>query len=238
MGKIGLFLTYRHFWAKKGEDHFFEDVMLSFEQIESAMHKWAHRFQGRRFEHWELINAVWEMGEVQKLVDIRFASARIRYDMLVYIRETGNRRTRDRYKARGKFYPDATSLSLPLSEDSCLQDTLEVKRSPQFDDLLEVVLKGLSRTAKLVINLRYKCDYSFAEIGKVVGVTPSCICLIHREVLRRIGPRLTRMGENQGRCCRTGSFLYWRDTKGVNAYNREYYRKNKARIQERRKRKA
>jgi RNA polymerase sigma factor (sigma-70 family) len=65
-----------------------KEETLRFEQVEDSFHKWAGRLSGRKFEHWELINSAWLYGKVRFLrqSQIKFASMRIKYDMIDYMR--------------------------------------------------------------------------------------------------------------------------------------------------------
>lgn len=215
--------------------------MLVFEQLESALHKWAHCFQCNNFEYWELINAVWAKGNVQKLKHIALASARIKYDMIDYMRDVTSQKTKVRGRVPGRFYPDTFSLSSIVNEGDSknqqLQDILKAKKDHcKFDtkDLFDTLLKGLSRTSKLIIFLRYECDLTLEEIAKTIGVTDSYICLKIPDLLKLIGRRLIKMGIVKREGLRVSSFKNKHDKDALRIYNRWYYFINKDRIQRQR----
>ena len=204
--------------------------MLAFEQIETHLHKWARHFSNNQFDHWELINAVWAKGGVQKLPNVKLASARIRYDMLDYIRVMAQTRVR----ARDENYPKAVNFSSLAgmaeddNHDNKQMDSIgSIEDSQKLDtkDYFDWALRGLTREEKLVIILRYQCDYTVEEIGKVVGVTPSMISIICKSVLKRIKAKLVRAGERPRQCLR--KTIFSRNEEGRRSYSREYYLDNK-----------
>lgn len=155
--------------------------MLTFKQIEPHLHKWAKYFRNKRFQHWELINAVWEMGWVQKLDRIQFASARIKYDMIEYMRnETGFRRVE---------LPKTYSFS-SVDEELTIEKIIGINDGcfgqVETKDLFEFLLKGLPCKAKLAVHLRYECNYAQSEIAKVIGVSSSRISQILSKALKII----------------------------------------------------
>ena len=70
--------------------------MITYKQMEAALYKWGHYFHNKfrgRFEVHELINEAWIANDLTKLTNIKFASNKIRYNMLSYIREELGGRT-------------------------------------------------------------------------------------------------------------------------------------------------
>ena len=144
---------------------------LAFEQLQPALHKWARHFRNNRFQHWELINAVWGMGRVQKLKHIQYASARVRYDMIEYIRKQLGR-TPKPYTHNLIHYDHEKDI------EENLRDKHNVFQQIEISDFFEVLLKGFSRREKIAIRLRYELDFAQPEIAKVMGVTQSRVSQI------------------------------------------------------------
>ena len=163
--------------------------MLTFEQLEPALHKWARHFQCNDFEHWELINAVWAKEDVQKLKNIAYASARVKFDMIDYMRDYSKRYQ----ESKGGFYPSTTLFSVIGSEETDFRDTLKAKQDfcrIESRDLFDILCEGLNRTQKLIMRLRYECDFPISLIGKVIGVTEARISQIHANILVQLKARL------------------------------------------------
>ncbi len=164
-----------------------KDRLLTFEQLQPALHKWARHFQNNRFDHWELINAVWEIGQVQKLNCIKFASARVRYDMIDYLRKQLGRSPK----------PYTNSLSYyDYSEDATIEESLEDKANRfqqiETNDYFKILLEGFTRREKIAIRLRYELDYEHSEIAKVIGVSNSMVSLIMAQVHKVIKAKMTK----------------------------------------------
>ena len=107
---------------------------LTFEQLESHFHKWAWIFQNHMFEHWELINSAWLYGKVRFLPQskIRFASYRIKCDMIDYMRFTLKSRRRKKREIKGKHFPYINNFSdVPWESNEWLSHPL------RFEDILE-----------------------------------------------------------------------------------------------------
>ncbi len=112
-----------------------KSLILTFEQIEPAFHKWAHIFQNNIFGHWELINSAWLDGGVRFLSQskIKFASYCIRCDMIDYMRFTLKSRRRKTSEMQGKHFPYMNNFSdmWGLNEDEFhpikFEDSLEAK---------------------------------------------------------------------------------------------------------------
>jgi RNA polymerase sigma factor (sigma-70 family) len=207
--------------------------MLTFEQLKPALHKWARYFRNNQFEHWELINEVWAMGNVQKLPHVNLASKRVKWDMIDYMRD----RTVIRHKAQGTFYPSTKELDALTGESEReVPSFLAVQEQSQLDtkDYFEWLLRGFSRQCKLIITLKYRCGYNFAEIAPVIGVTPSRISELHAEILPRLGRKLIKAGE-QVRVCTRPIKPSPEDASERRFYKRMYWRANKERILSRRK---
>jgi RNA polymerase sigma factor (sigma-70 family) len=209
-----------------------ESVMLTFEQVEPALHKWARHYRNNLFEHWELINEVWAMGNVQKLTHINLASRRIKWDMIDYMRKMTNSRTVGRRKAQGKFCAKTHNIDALHDEnkDEAVPSFLGVQEQAEFDtdDYFEWLAKGFSRREKLIITLKYQCGYNLAEIAKVIGVTESAVSLRHKNIMFQLRAKLLRAGEQVRTCTRLPRRQT--ETDRVRFYQRMYYALNKERI--------
>lgn len=172
---------------------------LKFKQVESSFHKWAHFFSNYQFEHWELINAVWAKGFVQKLKHIKFASARIKYDMIDYIREQTNSRPKKRLEEKGLFVPSSISIHNTINNDT---ELIELLRDHQtFDefesgDLFNWATTGLQPKHKLFIKLKYIEDLLDREIGDALGVSESRVSQLRKESLVIVKQRFIDSGIN------------------------------------------
>lgn len=212
--------------------------MLTFEQLKLSLHKWAHHFENEKYEHWELINAVWEMGRVQKL-HINLASMRIKFDMIEYMRKEENFKRRKKDEANGVFVPKTASLNFLIAEDVEFIETIEGYRDTykfHTEDYFDWIIKGFDRREKLVIKLYFIGGFTLAEIGKVVGVTDSRIYQVLINSLKRIrvrlvasDPELRNRGSVESMALRSPSKTKERNRKRL-FYNRDYYQKNKKHI--------
>ncbi len=216
--------------------------MLTFEQLKLTLHKWAHHFQNEKYEHWELINAVWAMGSVQKL-HINLASKRIKYDMMDYMRSQENFRRRQRDEDGGVFVPKYISMQTLIGDDCEFLETLECRverNSGDTEDYFNWIVSGFSRREKLVVKLYFIKNFTMAEISRVIGVTESRISQILTNSLKRIrvrlcavDPELKKRGSPETITLR--SLLKPEEKKRKRAdyiryYMRDYYQKNKKRI--------
>jgi hypothetical protein len=157
--------------------------------------------------------------------------------MIDYMREETNLRIRKRHSAKGKFYPRAVSLNALLGDDEQeIGSVFGIEGRPEIDteDYFEWLLRGLNRDCKLIIHLKYRCGCTLAEIGRIIGVSCERVWELHKVTLLRLRPKLVRAGEQKRVCNRTTSFGT-QDRNRLRFYNREYYRLNKDRIQERRR---
>lgn len=168
---------------------------LTFEQIEPTFHKWAKILSNKDFEYWELINSAWAYGKVRFLPQsrIKYASLRIRYDMIDYMRSVTHNRKRQRRVKKGETFPfihkfsDITIRS-PAEDGSAFETTLRAKvEDIEQKDLIKYLTShpSLSRREKLIMKLRYIQGYTLAEIGKVCGTTQSRIAQIHSNLIER-----------------------------------------------------
>lgn len=210
--------------------------MLSYKDVQAALHKWAYRFENDQFEHWDLISAVWVKGDVQQLNDIKLASNRIKWDMIDYMRQVTQFRTRKRNDASGRFMAKTVSLNTVITEKGNeIQEVLCVKNSIPSEnlerkDFLDWLLKGCSYTQKLIILLVYVEGFTFKQAGKIVGLSESGTWRVHHVLLKMLRSRLVNSGFAIRKTNETGSTLDYR-----REYNRLYAQTHKVQIKTRRK---
>lgn len=166
---------------------------LTFEQVLPHFHKWASYFSNKYFEHWELINSAWCYGKVRFLPQskIKLASARIKYDMIDYMRRISKERNRKYVEKRGNSYPKIILFSILNGKnptDTPFIDTISAKLDDngiEQRDLFQHLLKGLSQREKLIVKLIYLLGYTQKETGKVCGCTESIISGMHSNLMAR-----------------------------------------------------
>ena len=176
---------------------------IKFEQVEPAFHKWAGIFENNQFEHWELINSAWLEGKVRFLPHskIKFASARIKYDMIDYMRRRDGCRRRKSRETIGKKYKHLPYMinfsdvkSFYRSEIGSENSSFEsLQENPQMDileqkELVDFIINSIfmTRTEKLIMKLYYIDGLLQEEIGKVCGYEESRISQIRRGVIERL----------------------------------------------------
>lgn len=200
--------------------------MLTYEQIQPTLHKWARHYSNNRFDYWELINQVWAMGNVQQLEHIKFASDRIKYDIIDYIRsETGCRRCK---KNQVNEIPLSQLISDEMQEDrlSCLQ---QKPKTPEFEtlDLFNALLKDLPYISKIVIILRYVYGFQQLRIAEIIHRNPSRACQIEADALKAIKAKATEQYGILHKCQKEPNNQQYR---ARYHYNQQYYQSNKAQI--------
>ena len=175
-----------------------KSLTLTFEQVENHFHKWAHIFQNNMFEHWELINSAWLEGKVRFLPQskIKFASYRIRCDMIDYMRFTLKSRRRKKRERRGKHFPYINNFSDMYKNNGCntihpikFEDMLKAKNIDiERKDLIHFLTNHSSLTMreKLIMKLMYIGGYCQREAGEVCGMTESRVSQIHTNIMMRL----------------------------------------------------
>ena len=155
-------------------------MSLTFEQLAPIFHICAARYQNNKYDHWELIDAVWAKGEVQNLDDIRLTRKAIEYDIIDYIREREGRPARARL----------TSL-----DDAPDIQSEERVRDIDNKDELECVYKsaGLDNKERQIINWYHIEGFTQQEIARDLGCTEANI----NQRLKRIMIRLKAAAKQQ-----------------------------------------
>lgn len=164
-------------------------MSLSYQQLKPILYRIAPRFANYKYEINELVNAVWLMGNVQKLENIKFAAHRIRYDIIDYIRSQEGR------KGRPKLSVCSLNARLPNSTDDGKPNTLERylgRDDPSlftvdFDDNVDRLVRQScnNRQERLVLKLKL-AGFTLREIGKIVGITESSICYIMQRIRKNV----------------------------------------------------
>lgn len=172
---------------------------VTFEEVEPAFRKWAKYFcwkYPKHFEFWELINSAWADGTVRFLPQpkIAYASARIRWDMIDYMRKVSRQRLRRNRLAKGKsflmFYnfSDTTPKS-PVEdgdgfETTLIAETVDVEKK----DLVHYLTghPSFSRAEKLFMRLMYIEGFAQADAGSVCGLCESRISQLHTNLMARL----------------------------------------------------
>lgn len=222
-------------------------MSLTYEQLAPALHKWAFIYAKKypQFQVDELVNAVWLIGRVQKLKHIKFASRRVRYDMIDYMRKQTRCRVDARLRGQGKFVPTTQSLQHRLTDDLELQDTIAVKTNLEHADidtrdLFDKLCKGMSRMETLIVKLLFIEGFGQVEIGKVAGLSESRISQMLTNLLPRMRVILKNLGLDERVNRKLGQSPREKQNFGRvrnhRLYNRIYYIANRDRIGARRKR--
>ena len=87
--------------------------MLTYEKLRPILYKIASKYARAyhfKYEIDELINEVWLAGRVQNLADIRFATRRISFDIIDYIRQQEGSRSKYRIYNRSLNAVFGTSI--------------------------------------------------------------------------------------------------------------------------------
>ena len=156
----------------------------TFEEIRVLLYSIAKRYVNNRFEIDELVNEVWLRGSIQT-IDQRLLSRRINWDIIDYIRSQGMRREYTRSEELNEklfrlqfpmYYNHFEIFDIPVY-DNCILDN---------HDWFDWVISGLSRIDTLIIKLRYLEDFTFKEIGKVIGYSESRISQKHKQLIEKL----------------------------------------------------
>lgn len=174
--------------------------MLTYEELKPILIHMARRFANYKYEVNELINAVWLIGEVQKLPDIRLAYKRIHYDIIEYMRTQEGRKRQATGKSDRKYRTNFKSYSRQTElEDN--DNTYEMFLGKEdigfakvdFDDELKLLIK--QDEERLIIKLRLE-GLTHPEIGKTIGVCSSRISQIMSNIGKRLLINIRRSGMN------------------------------------------
>jgi RNA polymerase sigma factor (sigma-70 family) len=149
--------------------------------------------RGRRFEFWELVNAAWAKDKGVRLMPkskIKWASLRIRYDMIEYIRDETEIRRRIQCLTRGKPLPwmfNFSVLNETLADGRKFEDIMENPHAevPNLEqkDIVNYLLNhsGLARDEKLAMKLHYLDGFTQKETGRIIGITASRVSQLVRD---------------------------------------------------------
>jgi RNA polymerase sigma factor (sigma-70 family) len=167
-------------------------MSLTYEELIPVLKTIARKYTSHKYDFWELINAVWEMGRIQKLSDIRFAWNRVTLDMIDYMRTQEGRRIWDKrckrhgepnWKKRTKFH----SYDVPVDQSDDLGDSFQENIKTidcsygdiDFNDELKLLVRRSCNNPRdrLVFRLRLE-GYNMKEISEMVGCDQSRISQI------------------------------------------------------------
>lgn len=168
-----------------------KEQTVTFEEIKLAMLKWGYYFANRRFDPWELINSAWADGKVRFLPKskIKFASQRIKWDMIEYMRLRDGFRAHSLAESQGRHRPYMNNLSDIGPEDEDFTSSMPAK-SPDIDakDTLDFLTNHpfLSRSGKLILRLYYIKGFSQLEIAEIIGVSEGRVSQIRTSLLKRL----------------------------------------------------
>ncbi len=170
---------------------------ITFSQVEPTLHKWGYHFSSvfeGAFEPWELINAAWADGKVRFLPQskLKWASHRIRWDMIDYIRIESKSRCRVRWDKSGRPWPFFYHISSLEDTDIEHRPFIETYAAPSEDleqkDLISFLVNhpALSGRERLLMKLHYVEGYTLREVGRIIGCTQSRISQLRKNILERL----------------------------------------------------
>ena len=167
-------------WTKK---------MLTYEQLEPYIYKWAHYFRekyNRRFEVDELVNEVWAHGKVQHMESVRLASHRAKFDMMDYVRKETNGRIKvdkqyqkgpifltnadDFHDWRGDNFWD--TIGFKNKKNDCYDEGL--KRVDDIDEINDV-MQFPSEKQKKYMDMYFLEGKNQSEIASELGIAESTV---------------------------------------------------------------
>jgi len=171
---------------------------IQFEQVEAAFHKWAQIYCNKQFDYWELINSAWLEGGVRRMPQskIKYAPARIRWDMIDYMRGILKYRMYERRQTgkRWKHFPfmnfiSDITFSSQVEDGDGFETTLIAKNDDlEQKDLINYLVNhpSLSNEEQLLMKSMYLDGCTQADVSKAIGLTESRISQIHANVIERL----------------------------------------------------
>jgi len=179
--------------------------MLTHEELEPVLYCVARKFANYKYDVNELVNAVWLIGNVQKLPDIRFAYKRIYYDIITYMRTQEGRKKR--FYTQEPDYKYRTHIN-SMNANVVFSDNSEHRtyemfmgeedgnfRKVDFEDELELLLKRVCNNHLELFIVKMRLDgFNLREIGKIIGLSESRIS----QMMTALGKRLIVKIKNKG----------------------------------------
>ena len=214
--------------------------MLTYPQVALALHKWAFKYQSNDFEYWELINAVWAKGDVQKLEHEQFISGRVKWDMIDYMRSIHDFRRDRRKEAADKHIERQYSMN-QLLDNAEIGDFIEnktaepVQSSLETKDYFDWLARGLSKNEAILLKMRFIDEQKLKDIALILNMTESRVSQVLSQLLIRLKHKLTRNNYNHANRVCTLRHVRLRDKDSQLRYNRDYYKRNALDINYRRK---
>lgn len=160
-------------------------MRLEFDEIKAYLHYYAGRFQSKYFQHDELVNEAWMI--VHKLEHIEWASAGIRWAMLLYINKQRALNHKGSTKAVIFSIEKETGLYNKLIKD-IIEDPKNFNQSIDDKDLVKSILDRahLSMSERILIDQIYFRGWNCVKIAKLGDRT-------HQAVRRRLNKVLDRI---------------------------------------------
>jgi len=162
--------------------------MLTYEQLEPYIYKWAHHFRekyNRRFEVDELVNEVWAHGKVQQMDNIKLASNRAKFDMMDYVREqtTGRIMRKGVYGHRPKmisniFAHRSDQYETNHTERSMVENLLQDYDTNTIEDKDEIdfFMQFPSDRQRMLITMHFLDGKTKKEISEELGIALPTVC--------------------------------------------------------------
>lgn len=164
-------------------------MLYTYQQLAPFLHRWAFHFQNRKYDHWELVNSAWLSRRVQKLKNLLFASASIKYAMIEYMRSEEKSRVHTKQRPQFISLPDDIGL-LKVTNNREIND-YKVETVDFFDWLT----RGFSKTDRLIIKRLYIDGWSRADCARELMLSQVWLSLIHKSLLKRMKEKLGGNGK-------------------------------------------
>ncbi len=171
-------------------------MSFSYERLKPSLYKWANYFEvrsGHKYEFWELINAVWVRGNIQKIKNIKYVSRKVYQDMVDYMRLQGGRTG----CCKNNKLADTLSIEYFYGEDLFIKDILESEENFINEVLAREIWKYvfdsdlLNEREKMIMEMTYK-GTTAVKIGKILGITGEYVAQIRKKTLLKLRKKLNR----------------------------------------------
>ena len=168
-----------------------KEQTLTFEEIKLSMLKWGYYFANRRFDPWELINSAWLYGKVRFLPKskLKFASQRIKWDMMEYMRIRERLRARRLAESKGRHMPYTNNFAdMPIESEDFISSIPAKNYDTDAKDTMDFITNhpSLSRSEKLILKLYYAEGYTQRETAKILGVSEGRVSQVRIDLLKRL----------------------------------------------------
>lgn len=180
--KHGAALRHKGLKRKKPMNFSFRELYPIFiKAAKSIKYKYRNQYD---YEIDELVNEAWIRGGAGRAKTLNLALRYARQDMIIYVWSIfGQPR-----KKNGKYRQNPYKFKVvrPLSLGAKLRDDGRSELTAKSSDEIKYILKEapLSRSEKLVLNLKYLGGFNTDEIARVVGYSLCYISIIHKRALQ------------------------------------------------------